>query len=76
MDFVTGLPRIVKRHDAIWVIVDKLTKITHFIPVKKTYSLSRLAELYIKEIVRLHRVPSMIILDRDSRFTSHFWKAL
>ena len=67
---------MVKGHDAIWVILDRLTKISHFIPVKKTYSLNQLVELYIKEIVRLHGVPSTIVFDRDSRFISHFWKSL
>ena len=56
--------------------MDRLTKTTHFIPVKKTYSLSRLLELYIKEIVRLHGVPSTIMSNRNSLFTSYFWKAL
>lgn len=72
MDFVSCLPRTVKGHDAIWVIVDRLTKTTHFLPVKKTYSLNQLATLYIAEVVRLHRVPSNIVSDRDSIFTSHF----
>ena len=76
MDFVTGLPLTPKKKDAIWVIVDKLTKTTHFIPVRTDYSLDRLANLYISEIVRLHGVPLSIISDRDPRFTSRFWKKL
>ncbi|KAL5769927.1 hypothetical protein ACOSP7_014081 [Xanthoceras sorbifolium] len=62
------------KHDAVWVIVDRLTKSAHFLPVRTDYSLDRLAELYIREIVRLHGVPVSIISDRDPRFTSRFWK--
>lgn len=76
MDFVTGLPRTSRGHDTIWVIVDRLTKSAHFLPIKKTFPLNRLAQLYIGEIVRLHGVPSSIVSDRDPRFTSHFWDAL
>ncbi|KAA3483950.1 DNA/RNA polymerases superfamily protein [Gossypium australe] len=60
MDFVSGLPLTPRKKDAIWVIVDRLTKSAHFIPVKSDYSLDRLAELYISEIVRLHGVPLSI----------------
>ncbi|KAL5836129.1 hypothetical protein ACOSQ4_015626 [Xanthoceras sorbifolium] len=74
MDFVTGLPLTRSKHDAVWVIVDRLTKSAHFLPVRTDYSLDRLAELYIREIVRLHGVPVSIISDRDPRFTSRFWK--
>ncbi|KAL5857455.1 hypothetical protein ACOSQ3_004913 [Xanthoceras sorbifolium] len=74
MDFVIGLPLTRSQHDAIWVIVDRLTKSAHFLPVRIDYSLDRLAELYIKEIVRLHRVPAFISADRDPKFTSRFWK--
>jgi len=76
MDFVTGLPRTVFGHDAIWVIVDKLTKFAHFLPINIRFSLEKLAHLYIKKIFRLHGVPSSIILDRDPRFTSRFWDSL
>jgi hypothetical protein len=76
MDFVGGLPRTQKGHDSIWVIVDRLTKSTHFLPVKSTYRGPQYAELFILEIVKLHGVPVSIVLDRDSIFTSHFWKAL
>ena len=72
MDFVSGLPRTKNNHDSIWVIVDRLTKSAHFIPILTTYSMDRLAELYTQNIVRLHGVPSSIISDRDSRFTSKF----
>ncbi|KAK5775737.1 hypothetical protein PVK06_043675 [Gossypium arboreum] len=76
MDFVTGLPLTPKKKDAIWVVVDRLTKSAHFIQVQTDYSLDKLAELYITEIVRLHGVPMSIISDRDPRFTSRFWKKL
>ena len=76
MDFVCGLPRSPKNHDAIWVVVDRLTKSAHFIPIRMNYSLDKLAELYINEIVRLHGVPASIVSDRDSRFTSGFWDSL
>ena len=71
MDFVVGLPRTQQGHDAIWVIVDQLTK-SHFLPVKVSYSLDKLAEVYIREVVRLHGVPFSIVSDRDPRFTSRF----
>ena len=66
MDFVTGLPRTLKNHDYIWVVVDRLTKSAHFIPVPVTYSMDQLAELYVKEIMRLHGIPQSIVFDRDS----------
>jgi hypothetical protein len=76
MDFVVGLPRAPSGQDAIWVIVDRLTKSAHFVPFKITDSMQKMAELYIREIVRLHGVPVSIVSDRDPRFTSKFWKRL
>nr|GEY58368.1 retrotransposable element Tf2 [Tanacetum cinerariifolium] len=76
MDFVTGLPRTQRRHDAIWVVVDHLTKSAHFLPIRKDYSVSKLAEIFQQEIVQLHGTPSAIISDRDPCFTSRFWKGL
>ncbi|KAA3460517.1 reverse transcriptase [Gossypium australe] len=76
MDFVSGLPLTPSKKDAVWVIVDRLTKSAHFVPVRMDYSLQKLAKLYVAEIVRLHGVPVSIISDRDPRFTSRFWKAL
>ena len=73
MDFVTRLPLTLRKKDAIWVIVDRLTKSAHFIPVRIDYSLDKFVELYVAEIVRLHGVPKSIISDRDPRFTSRFW---
>ncbi|KAA3470808.1 DNA/RNA polymerases superfamily protein [Gossypium australe] len=69
MDFVKGLPLTPKKKDAVWVVVDRLTKSAHLILINTDYSLDKIAELYIAEIVRLHRVPFSIILDRDLRFT-------
>ena len=72
MDFVVGLPRMPAGHDLIWVIIDRLTKSAHFLPVKTTYSVEKYAKVYIAEIVRLHGAPMSIILDRDPNFTSRF----
>nr|GFA18072.1 putative reverse transcriptase domain-containing protein [Tanacetum cinerariifolium] len=76
MDFVTRLPRTPSGYDSIWVIVDRLTKSAHFLPKKKTDSIEKLAELYLKEIVCKHGVPVSVIFDRDSLFTSRFWVSL
>ncbi|KAA3484183.1 integrase [Gossypium australe] len=76
MDFVTGFPLSPKKKDAVWVVVNRLMKSVHFIPVRVDYSLDKLADLYVSEIVRLHRVLLSIITDRDLRFTSRFWKQL
>ena len=75
MDFVTHLPRTQQKHDTVWVIVDRLTKSAHFLAMRMTFSLERFCRLYIREIVRLHGVPVSIVLDRDPRFTVHFWKS-
>ena len=68
-----GLPRTRRNHDAIWEIVDRLMKLAHFLAMRATDTLSSLAKLYVREVVRLHGVPVSIVSDRDSRFTSHFW---
>ena len=70
-----GLPRTRHGFDAIWVVVDRLTKTAHFLPVRSTYTPERLAKVYMAEIVRLHGVPLSIVSDRDPRFTSRFWRA-
>jgi len=75
-DFVTSLPNTPIGHDAIWVIMDRLTKSAHFILINISFLVSQLAEIYIREIVNLHGVPSSIVSDRDPRFTSRFWKSL
>ena len=74
MDFVVGLPKTLGKFDSIWVIVDRLTKSAHFIPVKVTYNAEKLAKLYISKILRLHGVPLSIISDRGTQFTSKFWR--
>jgi hypothetical protein len=75
-DFIVGLPRTRDGYDSIWVIVDRLTKVAHFIPMKTTYSGAQLAELYMSRIVCLHGVPKRIVSDRGTQFTSRFWKIL
>ncbi|GJS51836.1 putative nucleotidyltransferase, ribonuclease H [Tanacetum coccineum] len=74
MDFVTRLPRTFKKNDAIWVVVDRLTKSAHFLPIQQGYSGSKLAEIFQQEIIRLHGTPASIVSDRDPRFASRFWK--
>ena len=76
MDFVSGFPLTQKKHDSIWVIVDKLTKFAHFLAVQLDYSMDRLAEPYMSEIVQLHGIPLSVVSDRDPWFTSRFWKEL
>jgi transposase InsO family protein len=76
MDFITGLPRTKLGYDSIWVVVDHLTKIAHFILVKTTYTSAKLVDIYMKRIVWLHGVPKSIVSDRGTQFTSHFWKQL
>jgi hypothetical protein len=76
MDFIVGLPRTQAGYDSIWVIVDRLTKVAHFIPVKITYYGAKLTELYMSRIVCLHGVPKKIVSDRGSQFTSKFWEKL
>ncbi|KAI3748512.1 hypothetical protein L6452_11629 [Arctium lappa] len=76
MDFVTKLPKTLKGHDAIWVIVDRLTKSAHFLAMRETLPMDKLAKLYIDEVISWHGVPLSIVSDRDSRFTSHFWDGL
>ena len=76
MDFVTGLPKTTKNRDAIWVVIDRLTKLTHFIPIKTTFSLEQVVNLYDREVIRLHGVPKSFVSDRDARFTSKFWRSV
>ncbi|GJT95847.1 putative reverse transcriptase domain-containing protein [Tanacetum coccineum] len=76
MDFVTKLPRTSSGYDTIWVIVDRLTKSAHFLPIRKDYKMDRLAMLYLNEIVARHGVPISIISDRDSRFMSRFLQSM
>ncbi|GKD58088.1 putative reverse transcriptase domain-containing protein [Tanacetum coccineum] len=76
MGFVTKLPRTSSGHDTIWVIMDRLTKSAHFLPMREDYKMERLARLYLNEIVARHGVPISIISDRDSRFTTRFWQSM
>ncbi|GKF69401.1 reverse transcriptase domain-containing protein [Tanacetum coccineum] len=75
MDFITKLPKSSQGFDTIWVIVDRLTKSTHFLPIRGNDPLDRLARLYLNMIVARHEIPVSIICDRDGRFTSNFWRS-
>lgn len=76
MDFIVGLLRTMKKHDSLLVIIDRLTKPTHFLPTNIKALVEDIAKLYIKEIIHLHGIPSLIVSDRDSKFTFHFWRSL
>src|ERR1700677_1847531 len=76
MYFITGLPKSTKQNDAIMVVVDKLSKVAHFIPVKSTCKEIDIAGIFMKEIFSPHSMPKEIISDRDTKFTSKFWKSL
>ncbi|GJZ17952.1 putative reverse transcriptase domain-containing protein, partial [Tanacetum coccineum] len=76
MDFITKLPRSKSGHDTIWVIVDRLTKLAHFLAIREDYSTEKLANIYIGEIVARHGVHVSIISDRDGRFTSRCWQTV
>ena len=75
MDFMTHLPRTSRGDDAVWVIVDRLTKSVHFLVMQMTFTLEEFGRLYIREIVRLHGVQVSIVSTRDPKFTTHFWKS-
>jgi hypothetical protein len=76
MDFITGLPKIGKLHDSIMVAVDKITKTTHFIPLKTTHKEAYFVHIFMKEVAQLHGIPKMIVSDTDPKFTSNFWEGL
>ena len=75
MDFITGFPRSQKGNNAIWVVIDRLSKVAHFLPVREDIKAKQLAELYVARIVPLHGVPLRIISDRGSLFVSRFWQS-
>ena len=72
MDFVTHFPQTQRRHDVVWVIVDRLTKSAHFLAVQMTFTLEEFYRLYIREIIQLHGVLVSIVWDKDSKFAAHF----
>ena len=76
MDFIMKLPRTSSGYDAIWFVVDRLTKSAHFLPIREDYKMQKLSRIYINEIVTRHGVPVSIISDRDSPFNSRFWQTL
>ena len=76
IDFITKLPRTTRQHDSIMVVVDKLTKDAHFVPVNTMHTTTDIAEIFMKEIVRLHGIPRTIVSDRGTKFTSNFWRGL
>jgi len=75
-DFVVALPRTLRGRDSIMVVLDRFTKMTHFLACYKTDDASRLVDLYFKEIIRLHGFPTTIVSDRDTELLSHFWRSL
>jgi hypothetical protein len=76
MDFITGLPKTRKQHDSIIFAVDKITKAAHFIPQKTTHKASDVVDIFLKEVARLHRIPKMIMSDREPKYTSNLWKGM
>ena len=76
MDFITSLPMTWRQHDSILVVVDKLEKAAHFIPVKSMHKTNDIAKIFMKDIFKLHGLPKAIVSDRDVKFTSNFWKGL
>ena len=76
MDFINKLPRTVKKHDSIIVVVDKLTKAAHFIPMKVTHKDTNVVDIYMREVACLYGISKTIVFDRDPKFTSKFWKGL
>jgi hypothetical protein len=76
IDFIVGLPLKAHKFDSIWLIIDRLSKSAHFIPVHTNYNVQKYAEIYIAHVLCLHRVPKMIISDRGSQFIARYWEQL
>jgi hypothetical protein len=76
MDFIVGLPNTSQRHESIWVIIDRLTKTAHFLPVHTAYNTTKYAEIFLDQIVHLHGVPKIIISDHGAQFIAQFWEQL
>jgi hypothetical protein len=76
MDFIVGLPLTARKFDSIWVIVDRLSKSTYFIPIHTNYNVQKYVRIYIAHVLCLHRVSKRIITDRDSQFVDRFWEQL
>jgi hypothetical protein len=76
MDFITKFPRTSKQHDSIMMVVDKITKVVHFIPMNITHKATNVVDIYMREVARLHGKPKKIVSDRDPKFTSKLWKGL
>jgi hypothetical protein len=76
MDFIVGLPMTARKFDLIWLIMDRFTKLVHFIPVNNRYDAQKYADIYVAHVLCLHGVPKTIIFDRGSQFVAHFWEQL
>ena len=76
MDFIMDIPKRKKQNDSIFVVVDKLSKAAHFIPVKSTYKVVYIADIFLNEIFKLHGIPKAIISNQDMKFTRNFWRSL
>jgi hypothetical protein len=72
IESITTFPRKMRQHDSIMVLVDKLSKVAHFVPIKPTHTKTNIADIYVREIARLHGIPRTIVSDRDTKFTSNF----